>query len=280
MSHRNSALLALTLCTPLMIGLSGCEADADISTEVIDGIAPVNPDDGSDDPGTGNDDTGFPNAGEAGGAVYEDDIQIVGGDSGMNFACSDSASWPEGVTVETAAYGLVGGVVVDLVDVLEGDSLADLLTSVGDPTVSRYRGLSMKVSVFTLTLSLLGNAVSALGERVNMPSVIAADGSNYAVFAISFPESLLSLALFNSVEVTTYLDGVQQEDPVTISAVNLDLLGFSLGTEKYAYIGRRVTEPYDQVEIRMNAPLLSLDLGDALFVHEMCVKGELIPAEG
>ena len=113
-----------------------------------------------------------------------------------------------------------------------------------------------------------------------MPSVIAADGSNYAVFAISFPESLLSLALFNSVEVTTYLDGVQQEDPVTISAVNLDLLGFSLGTEKYAYIGRRVTEPYDQVEIRMNAPLLSLDLGDALFVHEMCVKGELIPAEG
>ena len=80
--------------------------------------------------------------------------------------------------------------------------------------------------------------------------------------------------------MTTYLDGVQQEEPVSISAVNLDLLGFSLGTDKYAYIGRRVTQPYNQVEIRMNAPLLSLDLGDALFVHEMCVKGTLIPVDG
>ena len=197
----------------------------------------------------------------------------------MNFACSDSASGPEGVTVEAAAFGLVGGAVVDLVDLLEGDSLSDLLAAVGDlPYVAD--NTMRTASVFTLTLSLLGDTVSALGERVHMPIPIEANGENYAVFAISFPESLLSLALFNSVEVTTFLDGVQQEEPVSISAVNLDLLGFSLGTEKYAYIGRRVTQPYDQVEIRMNAPLLSLDLGDALFIHEMCVNGTLIPVDG
>ena len=181
--------------------------------------------------------------------------------------------------MEAAAFGLVGGAVVDLVDLLEGDSLSDLLAAVGDlPYVAD--NTMRTASVFTLTLSLLGDTVSALGERVHMPIPIEANGENYAVFAISFPESLLSLALFNSVEVTTYLDGVQQEEPVSISAVNLDLLGFSLGTDKYAYIGRRVTQPYNQVEIRMNAPLLSLDLGDALFVHEMCVKGTLIPVDG
>lgn len=279
MHHRLRPLFALALCIPMLAALTGCEADADVTTDIPDGVAPVDPDDGSDDPGGGNDDTGFPNAGEAGGAIFEDTTQIVGGDSGMNFACSDSASGPEGVTVEAAAFGLVGGAVVDLVDLLEGDSLSDLLAAVGDlPYVAD--NTMRTASVFTLTLSLLGDTVSTLGERVHMPIPIEANGENYAVFAISFPESLLSLALFNSVEVTTFLDGVQQEEPVSISAVNLDLLGFSLGTEKYAYVGRRVTQPYDQVEIRMNAPLLSLDLGDALFIHEMCVKGTLIPVDG
>ncbi len=254
------------------------------------GSGVINPDDGIDLDGNlegdgSNTDTGFPNDGTVGGVVQEDGVVIAGADSDpqMAFVCTRSASLFEGATTEVGANGLVGGLVGGLLGSLSGDSVIDMLNSVQDANLAIDTDLTTAAS-FTQTAAaldaLLGaGSVDSLDLSVIMPEGKTQPAGSYAVFAVSFPPSLLDLGLLSLVQVVTSLDDVVQEDSASLDASGLSLLGFStdsLLSGSYAFVGYRTTLPYDTARISISSDLLSVDLGESLFVHEMCTGGNLV----
>jgi len=290
--HARLSCLALVAAAALV----GCEANGGpglgsaVSGGGGAGSGTINPDDGIDTDGNvvgdgSNTDTGFPNDGTVGGVVQEGEVTIAGADSDpqMAFVCTRSASLFEGATTEVGANGLVGDLVGGLLGALSGDSVSDLLNSVQDANLAIDTDLTTAAS-FTQTAAaldvLLGaGSVDSLDLTVNMPEGKTQSAGSYAVFAISFPSSLLDLGLLSSVQVTTLLDGVVQEDTASLDASGLSLLGFStdgLINDSYAFIGYKTTLPYDGARISVSSDLLSADLGENLFVHEMCTGGNLV----
>lgn len=285
------------LAVLLSAGLSGCEADADGSTDSPgggqssdDGTAPIDPDDGFDDDGTpagngSNTDTGFPNdptnpnLPDVGGTVVEGDTPIAGDGTNFRFVCTRSTRSSAGATTEVGANGLVGDTLTGLLNSIGGDSATTLLNSVNDKELA-IDGTLRTASIFTLTASLLGTAIDSIDQSVLLPDPVAIPAGRYAVFAVSFPPALLNLGLLTSVTVTTYLGDstTPQEAPVTLDATALDLLGMGVVGPAYAFIGRRVTQPYDRATIALAADVLAADVGEAMFVHEMCTDGQIVPA--
>ncbi|MFA5940714.1 MAG: hypothetical protein WC809_15260 [Sinimarinibacterium sp.] len=291
------------LVTPLAIalltlGLAGCQADADGSLNTGpsgDGTGQVDTDDGIDDDGipTGsgtNTDTGFPNDGTTGGNVVQDDgtgtntdetIAGEGSDPARNFVCTKSAQSFFGATTEVGVNGLVGDTVSGLVGGLGGASVTDLLNSVKDKDLA-IDGDLKTAATFTHTASLLGLAgagtVDSLDLNVLMPSGTTIPAGEFAVFAVSFPPGLLNLGLLTSVRVTTFLNDTEQEQPAVLDATAIDLLGTGVVGPVYAFVGRKVTKPYNKATISLEGDLLAADVGDAMFVHEMCTAGTLVAA--
>lgn len=79
-----------------------------------------------------------------------------------------------------------------------------------------------------------------------------------------------------SVGVTTFLNDTEQEQPAVLDATAIDLLGQGLVGPVYAFVGRKVTKPYDKATISLEGDLLAADVGDALYVHELCTAGTLV----
>lgn len=294
---RSRACVAVLLLSMLLPALSACQADHSGpdpeapggGTVGGDGTAPLDPDDGIGDDGTPsgggtNTDTGFPNdpnnpnAPVPGGTVVEGDTPIAGDGTNFRFVCTRSTRASAGATTEVGANGLVGATLTDLVNTLGGNSATDLLNSVTDKDLA-IDGTLRTASTFTLTASLLGTAIDSIDQNILLPEPAAIAAGRYAVFAVSFPPGLLNLGLLTSVTVTTYLDdGVTpQEPPVVYDATALDLLGTSVTGPAYAFIGRKVTQPYDRATISLAADLLAADVGEAMFVHELCTDGNIVP---
>ncbi|MEQ1440028.1 hypothetical protein AAG565_11745 [Fontimonas sp. SYSU GA230001] len=288
MNSKNTFLTLFTIVL-LALGLAGCQADADGSLNAGpggNGTGQVDPDDGIDNNGnpTGsgdNTDTGLPNDGSTGGLVLEGNTPIAGDGSNppRNFVCTKTAQIFFGASTEVGANGLVGGPLSALVSLLGGASVVDLLNSVKDKDLA-IDGDLKTAAAFTQTASLLGLAqsglVDALDLTVSMPSGVTIPAGQYAVFGLSFPPGLLNLGLLTNVRVTTFLNNTQQENPVELDATAIDLLGQGVVGPVYAFVGRKVTKPYNKARISLEGDLLAVDLGDAMFVHELCTAGTLV----
>jgi hypothetical protein len=298
---KTTDLLKTSLIAGLLAaGLAGCQADGDGSRTAGprgNGNAEIDSNDGIDDGGNvvgvdddagtqGNDDTGFPNDGSAGGRVDEGTATIAGtdadgNDTGRRFVCTHSAQSFFGTTTEVGANGLVGNQLSGLLDGLGTNAVTNLLNSVNDKELA-IDGTLRTASSFTLTLSLLGVAgagtIDSIDQSITMPSGTRVPAGDYAVFAVSFPPGILDLGLMPSVTIRTFLNDTEQEDPVTLDATALDLLGQGITGPVYAFIGRKVTQPYNRATISLEADLLAADIGDAMYVHELCTGGRIVDA--
>lgn len=286
-SRTYSFLTAFACLTAL--SLAGCQANggqpgtSGFDTSNGSGVASVSADDGIDDSGNiegdgSNTQTGFPNDGSVGGSILEDGLLIAGTGSDKGFVCTRGLSTFNGARVEVAANGLVGAVVGTLLGLLSGDSLNSLLNSVDDDTLAIDGDLST-AAVVTQTAAGLVGGLNSLDVLFNLPENTTLNAGNFAVVAVSFPPSLLDLGLLSSLRVDTLLDEVVQETGAQIDSSGLSLLGFStdqLTGASYALVGYKTIAAFDQVRLRLSSDFLSVDLGENLFIHEVCTGGNLV----
>lgn len=265
-------LLAATVATSL--GLAACSADGD-GGDGGSGGGGGGGDSGAivDDSGTGGNNGGFgPNDGSTTTTIGEDtdgdgktDAEVSG-----NFVCEEGAKAYGDVTTEVGTNGLVGGPLTDLLKGLGLSTVTRLLNSVTEPD-NVVDGHLATYSTFTLTLGLLGGLLSSVDESVLFPSEVPS--GTYAVFGVSFPSAAVDLSLGTKISVTTYLGETEQETK-SYSYSDLDLLG--LLHDKPAFIGLKSHKAFDRVTIGLTPGLLSVDVGEAIRVHELCTGGKLV----
>lgn len=268
---------AAVFCT---FALLGCQANS--GPVGGGGGGGLDPDTGIDADGnpTGdgsNTDTGFPNDGSVGGSILDEGVELIGADTGQGFICTQAASADAGAEIEVAANGLVGSVLGPLLDLLSADSVNALLNSVRDRNLALDQDFKTAAAVTQTAAGLLGQ-LNSLDIVVNLPQTVGS--GRYAVFALSFPPSLLDLGLLSSVSVTTLLNDTEVETGATVDATGLSLLGFStdqLGSV-YALVGYKASEPFDAARLSISSDFLSVDLGENLFIHELCTGGRLVDA--
>lgn len=246
----------------------------------VDGNDGYNPD-GEYTGGDNNTDSGFPNTGIVGGAIMEG-IKVVAGNPSSpakGFVCSQSTSFNAGAYIEIGANGLVGGLLGNLLALLSGDSVDNLLNGLSD-SVLALDGDLRTAAVVTQALSGLGGLLNSMDVIVNLPDGQTMPAGHYAVFAVSFPPSLLELGVLSTLSVQTLLGDVVQESGVKVTTSSLSLLGLStnqLSTDAgYALIGYKTTKPYSRAQLSISSGLLSLDLGEKLYIHEFCTAGRLV----
>lgn len=289
----NTLLKNISLATTVSLAalaLAGCQANGGQSgTDGFDnsngsGVGTVGTDDGIDDSGNvegdgSNTQTGFPNDGSVGGSILEDGVLIAGTGADKGFVCTNGLSTFNGARVEVAANGLVGAVVGTLLGLLSGDSLNSLLNSLDDDTLAIDGDLTTS-AVVTQTAAGLAGGLNSLDVLFNLPENSIMNAGNFAVVAVSFPPSLLDLGLLSSLRVDTLLDEVEQETGAQIDSSGLSLLGLStdqlVGGASYALLGYKTTADFDQVRLRLSSDFLSVDLGENLFIHEVCTGGNLV----
>jgi len=245
--------------------LAGCEANGDgplgsggasgNGTAPIDSIDPNNPGE-------------LPNDGTTPTNVTDGGTPISG-----NFICERSATAALGTTTVVGSGGLIGGPLTSLLNLLGGSSLTALLNAVKDKDLA-IDGNLVTHSTFTLTAGLLTGALNSVDQSVLPPEPIEA--GNYAVFGVSFPTGTLDLGLLNTITVTTYLNDVAQESNTLTQPLILDLIGqIGVGGDP-AFVGVKATKPYDRATIALAPMVLDVDVGDAMFVHELCTGGRFV----
>ncbi|MBO0932618.1 Ig-like domain-containing protein [Fibrella aquatilis] len=93
----------------------------------------------------------------------------------------------------------------------------------------------------TISLNLVG-ATGAISSRVSSNTLPAGATAGYVIGS-----GALNLGVGTSIQITTYLDGVQKDQNTVASLVNLSLL--SPGT---AFVGIPTTQPFNEVRIQFN----------------------------
>lgn len=263
---------AALLAALLSAGLVGCQADSDIAGLGGDVVE----DCGADgECGNADDNGGFgPNDGSISSPVYIDTDGDREADTlvseGQGFVCEDLA--PSGSSTVVGSGGLVGGPLTALLNLLGGSSLTSLLNSVTSPN-NVIDGQLGTYATFTTTAGGLG-ALNSVDLNVLLPGSMNLVGS-YAVFGISFPGGTVDLSLADQVTVTTYLGDVEQEH-VVLTSVVLDLLGQNIVGGEPAWFGLQATRNYDRVAIDITSALLSANVGEQLYVHELCPGGRFV----
>ena len=282
------------------IGLVGCEANGGgAGAGGSGGQSSVISDDGTDENGNvviegteSNSNTGFPNkpltpgGAEVGGVIQATDADgnttdVAYGDSGKRFYCS--TTYRGGVNdTDAAASGLVGGILGPILGGLGGGPVNALTNSVKDQVLA-IDGDLKSASVFTLTADALGALGADVVDGLSQSIYLNSPSTGYAVFAVSFPKGTVDLGLLTSVTVTTYLDPSRDalateptEPAVTFNATAIDLLGQGVTGVPYAFIGRDVRLPYNRAEIKMKGDLLAANVGEAMYVHELCTAGSIV----
>jgi hypothetical protein len=194
-----------------------------------------------------------------------------------NFICTQGSQAYGDVTTQVGSNGLVGGLLTDLLNLLGATTVTQLLNSVDNPNNAIDGNLDTYASV-SLTLGLLGGLLDSVDESVLLPSGSTVPAGKFAVYGLTFPKGAVSLSLFSQVKVATYLDNVAQESN-TLSQSELALLG-SIGgsTPPAVFVGVETTKPYDRATISLTPGLLSLNVGDAMRIHELCTDGSLVKA--
>lgn len=190
-----------------------------------------------------------------------------------NFICSHSVSATEPAMI-VGSNGLVGGLLTDLLGGLGLDVVANLLNSVQTPEAAADADLDTAAGV-TLTAGLLGSTLTS----VDLTAVIRDGGTvpagYYAVAGISFPGGVANLSLFNAITVTTSLFGVPR-DTITLDQSAISLLGIDGSTVPTAWVGVRASQPYDAVTVSAVPGVLSVNVGNAMRVHEFCYDGRFV----
>lgn len=229
-----------------------------------------------------NADTAFPNDGSVGGQIIQNGEVVVSGglfqEQQLGFVCSKSLSTFGGVDLQASADGVVGFIVGGLLELLSGDSVNALLNSVNDSVLALDGDLTTAASI-TQTAAGLLSALNSLDIVLSLPEAQQIGLNRFAVAALSFPPSLLDLGLLSSITVDTLLDEQVQEGGARIDASGLSLLGLStdqITGSNYALIGYKTTLPYDQVRISFSSDFLSVDLGQNVFLHEVCTDGAFV----
>ncbi len=278
--------LAAAVCLAIAAH-SGCSANGGVPG-LGSGQTAILPGDGFDLNGVllgdgSNADTAFPNDGSVGGVIVNGSTVIAGtnSDPEKSFICSRSASILAGASAEVAANGLVGGALSSLLDSLGASSVTNLLNSVKDKELAIDADLTTAASI-TQTIAGLGallgsDAVSSVDLNVKMPVNIVQPSGTFAIFAVSFPPSLINLGLLSTIRVSTLLNDVVQENSVRMDTSSLSLLGLSVAGINYAWVGYKTTKPYDTVRLSFSSDLLSLDVGESMYIHEMCTHGSVVP---
>ncbi|MES0872968.1 hypothetical protein [Sinimarinibacterium thermocellulolyticum] len=263
-----SALLAALLAA----GLAGCQADSDIA-----GLGGDIVEDCGTDGVCGNDDDngGFgPNDGSNESPVFVD----TDGDGeaetpvadGQNFVCTELA--PSGSETEVGADGLIGGLLSDLLNLLGGGSLVNLLNSVSSPD-NVIDGELGSFATFTTTVGGLG-LLDSVELNVLLPGSMNLAG-RYAVFGLSFPAGTVDASLLDQIEVVTFLNEVEQEH-VTFSSVVVDLLGQNLVGGEPIWFGLKATKNFNRVALSIASALLSANVGEQMYAHELCLGGTFV----
>lgn len=217
----------------------------------------------------GGDGSTLPNDGTTPTNVTEGGTPLTG-----NFICTQAATAYGDVTTEVGTGGLVGGPLTALLKLLGGDTVAQLLNSVNNANNAIDGNLDTYASV-SLTVGLLGGLLSTVDESVLTPSGVTVPAGKYAVYGISFPKGTVSLSLFSTVKIATYLGNTLQESN-TLDQNALALLGAVGGSSPaVAFVGVKATKPYDRATISLTPGLLTLNVGDAMHIHELCVDGTL-----
>lgn len=242
-----SALAALLAA----MTLAGCDAQGGKDIE-----------DGLDDNG---DTVLFPNDGTTPTTITEGTTPLTG-----NFICEAGIqALTTGASTEVATGGLVGGPLTALLNLLGGATVTQLLNSVSEPDNVIDNKLST-YATYSLTLGLLG-IISSVDLVVNSDQAI--QPGNYAVFAVRFPKAVLEASLLNQIKVSTFLNDVAQES-VTANQSALDLLG--LGENGRLFVGIKATKAFDTASIALTPNVLSANVGEAMYVHELCTKGRFV----
>ncbi len=256
---------ALAGFVTLSAGLAGCSADGALDFDSgsgsvgggldpdVDVIDPVN---------------GFLNDGSIGGSVSVDGVLIDG-----TFKCLNSAQSQFGATTEVGSGGLLGGPLSFLLQLLGGVPVTALTNSVKDKNDAIDGSLTTH-STFQLTVDLL-SLLDSLDQSVLLPT--SRNAGSYAAFAVGFPAGTVNLSLANQISVTTFLNGVEQETSVPLNQSALDLLGLTLAGDAYAFVGLKATKPFDRATLSLAPALLSLDVGEGMYVYEMCTNLQVIP---
>lgn len=281
MAYRYFAVRSALVCA-LFLGLSACGSSGDgtRASASVDGSDGFNAD-GDFIGGNTNTESGFPNDGSVGGTIVHGIKTIAGNPSSpqKGFVCQQSTSFDAGAFIEIGANGLVGGLLGNLLGLLPGDALDNLLNGVSDSVLALDSDLRT-AAVVTQALSGLGGVLNSMDVQVNLPSGQTMPAGGYAVFAVSFPPSLLELGLPTTLSVQTLLGDVVQESGAQLHTANLSVLGLSParpGSENaYALVGYKTTKPFNRAQLQIGSSLLSLDLGEKLYIHEFCTAGEVV----
>lgn len=260
------------------IGLSGCEADGNASEGggITDGGGEgiggggSGSGGGSSFPNDGTTPTVVTDGGAAPGGVSDGDGSRIPG----RFICEASAR-RYGPNPETfvAANGLVGGPLTDVLNTVGGDTATRLLNSVVDLELA-IDGDLRTASKFSLTAAGLFGVIDSVDQVVLIDGEVPS--GNFAVFAVSFPIAALELSLLQQVRVTTFRDGAPLERAVLTEPLGLDLLGAVRAGRARAFVGVRTTRDYDAASVGLVPGVLSANVGDAMFVHELCTRGSFV----
>ncbi|WP_162932191.1 hypothetical protein [Solimonas sp. K1W22B-7] len=254
--------IALLAISGLM--LAGCDANGDGS---IDGSGTVGG--GGDTNGNGTiDPNEFPNDGSVPTDVTDNGTPITG-----RFICDLSLNKAKGVTTDAGTGGVVGGILGGILGGLGGQTLNQLLASVKDKDLAIDTRLDTH-STFTLTATGLG-ILSSVDQVFNLAATVPS--RDYAVFAIGFPGGTVDLSLLNTLDITTFL-GTTEQETRAFTQNALELLGVDAIGDDRIYLGMKVTKPYDHATIGLSGGLLSVNVGEAMFVHEFCTKGHFVAA--
>ena len=177
-------------------------------------------------------------------------------------ACTQSA--PVGTTAAPVREGLLCTLLSGLVCNVDDASLA-VDSDPDTATAVSYR--------LGLLDQLLGGAV---GIRATLPGPVPA--GRLAAVDLDLGAGVLDLALGRTVTVSTWRNGVKQEERGTGSLLALDLLGRNiLGNEDRGLVGFVNSLPYDELQVTVSANLLTLDLSQGGRIHDVCLFGQQQP---
>ena len=271
---KNSKLILAAAVAAFSLGLIGCTSNGD-GTDGGGGNGGITT--GGTTGGASGGATGGTTGGPTNDGTTPTNITDGGTPVTGNFICTQGAKAYGNVTTQVGSNGLVGGLLTNLLNLLGATTVTQLLNSVSNPDKVIDGNLDTYASV-SLTLGLLGGLLDSVDESVVLPSGTTVPAGKFAVYGLTFPKGTVSLSLLSQVKVATYLNNVAQESN-TQDQNALALLGAIGGSAPAAaFVGVKTTKAYDRATISLTPGLLSVNVGDAMRIHELCTDGDLVTA--